>query len=206
MLERPGFVLLGPLFVLAHTLTSPSLVLAPVRPVPRHDRSSDPGGQGARHAYASADKPHPDRSGTHPFMTSAPVRVGNAAAGQLQLDIYGELIDAVYLYNKHGAPISHDGWQKVSQIIDWVCEHWDQPDEGVWEVRGGRRQFTYSRLMCWVAVERAVRVARQRGLPADLVRWMAVRDTLTILSLTRKRGRHDRAHARWRKMLMASVA
>jgi GH15 family glucan-1,4-alpha-glucosidase len=87
------------------------------------------------------------------YAASAPVRVGNAAAGQLQLDIYGELVDAVYLYNNYGAPISHDGWQKVSQIIDWVCAHWDQPDEGVWEVRGGRRQFTYSRLMCWVAVD-----------------------------------------------------
>jgi GH15 family glucan-1,4-alpha-glucosidase len=127
------------------------------------------------------------------YAASAPVRVGNAAAGQLQLDIYGELIDAVYLYNKYGAPISHDGWVKVSQIIDWVCAHWDQPDEGVWEVRGGRRQFTYSRLMCWVAVERAVRIARQRGLPADIVRWMAVRDA--IYRQIMERGWHPQRRA-----------
>jgi GH15 family glucan-1,4-alpha-glucosidase len=127
------------------------------------------------------------------YAASAPVRVGNAAAGQLQLDIYGELIDAVYLYNKYGTPISHDGWDKVSQIVDWVCAHWDQPDEGVWEVRGGRRQFTYSRLMCWVAVERAVRVARQRGLPADSVRWMAVRDA--IYRQIMERGWHPQRRA-----------
>jgi GH15 family glucan-1,4-alpha-glucosidase len=127
------------------------------------------------------------------YAGSSPVRVGNAAADQLQLDIYGELIDAVYLYNKYGAPISHDGWEKVRQIVDWVCEHWDQPDEGVWEVRGGRRHFTYSRLMCWVAVERAVRVARQRGLPADIVRWMAVRDE--IYDQIIERGWHDERRA-----------
>jgi GH15 family glucan-1,4-alpha-glucosidase len=127
------------------------------------------------------------------YAASAPVRVGNAAAAQLQLDIYGELIDAVYLYNKYGAPISHDGWEKVSHIVDWVCAHWDQSDEGVWEVRGGRRQFTYSRLMCWVAVERAVRVARQRGLPADIVRWMAVRDA--IYRQIMQRGWHPQRRA-----------
>ena len=112
------------------------------------------------------------------YRGSAPVRIGNGAADQLQLDIYGELVDSVYLYNKHGAPISHDAWMDLTRIVDWVCENWDQPDEGIWETRGGRHQFTYSRLMCWVAVERAVRVARQRGLPADLVAWMKTRDDI----------------------------
>ncbi len=112
------------------------------------------------------------------YRGSAPVRIGNGAADQLQLDIYGELVDSVYLYNKHGAPISHDAWMDLTRIVDWVCENWDQPDEGIWETRGGRQQFTYSRLMCWVAVERAVRVARQRGLPADLVAWMKTRDDI----------------------------
>ena len=106
------------------------------------------------------------------------MRIGNAAAGQLQLDIYGELIDSVYLYNKHGTPIYHDAWEDLCRIVDWVCDHWDQADEGIWEIRGGRRHFTYSRLMCWVAVERAMRIARQRGLPADLVRWMTTRDAI----------------------------
>ena len=96
----------------------------------------------------------------------------------MQLDIYGELIDSVYLYNKYGDPISHDSWTQLAEIVEWVCDNWDQADEGIWEVRGGRHHFTYSRLMCWVAVERAIRVARQRGLPADLVRWLRARDAI----------------------------
>jgi GH15 family glucan-1,4-alpha-glucosidase len=112
------------------------------------------------------------------YRSCAPVRIGNAAANQLQLDIYGELIDSVYLYNKHGTPISHDAWQDLSRIVDWVCDHWDQTDEGIWEVRGGRHEFTYSRLMSWVAVERSVRIALQRGLPANVGRWRDARDTI----------------------------
>lgn len=109
---------------------------------------------------------------------SAPVRVGNAAADQLQLDIYGALIDSVYLYDKWGQPISSDHWDDVCSLVDWVCEHWDQPDEGVWETRGGRKNFLYSRLMCWVAIERAMRMSRRRGLPADMQRWRGTRDTI----------------------------
>lgn len=109
---------------------------------------------------------------------SAPVRIGNAAAGQLQLDIYGALIDSIYLYNKWAEPVSSEQWDHVTALTDWVCAHWDQPDEGVWETRGGRKNFLYSRLMCWVAIERAIRMARQRGLPADLPRWRASRDTI----------------------------
>jgi GH15 family glucan-1,4-alpha-glucosidase len=119
------------------------------------------------------------------YRGSAPVRVGNGAATQLQLDIYGELIDSVYLFNKYGTPIYHDAWQHVARIIDWVTENWQLPDEGVWETRGGRQHFTYSRLMSWVAVERAVRIARQRGLPADIVRWMAARDAIYDEIMTR---------------------
>jgi GH15 family glucan-1,4-alpha-glucosidase len=113
------------------------------------------------------------------YRGSAPVRIGNGAAKQLQLDIYGELTDSVYLYNKYGQPISYDDWTALTGIIDWLIENWDRPDEGIWETRGGRHHFTYSRLMCWVAIERAVRVARQRGLPADLSRWLHVRDQIT---------------------------
>ncbi|GGZ57997.1 glycoside hydrolase family 15 protein [Streptomyces bluensis] len=109
---------------------------------------------------------------------SVPVRVGNAAAGQLQLDIYGALIDSIYLYDKWAQPISSDQWDDVCDLVDWVCEHWDQPDEGIWETRGGRKQFLYSRVMCWVAVERAIRMANRRGLPADLPRWRQTRDTI----------------------------
>jgi GH15 family glucan-1,4-alpha-glucosidase len=112
------------------------------------------------------------------YMGSAPVRIGNAAATQLQLDIYGELMDSVYLCNKYGLPIYHDGWMELTRDLEWLIEHWDQPDEGIWETRGGRHHYTYSRLMSWVAFERAIRVARQRGLPAELTRWMGVRDRI----------------------------
>jgi GH15 family glucan-1,4-alpha-glucosidase len=112
------------------------------------------------------------------YRGSAPVRIGNDAADQLQLDIYGELIDSVYLYNKHATPISHDAWEDLCRLVEWVCEHWDQADEGIWETRGGRRDFTYSRLMCWVAVERALRIADHRGLPADRPRWGSARDAI----------------------------
>ncbi|MFI9345304.1 glycoside hydrolase family 15 protein [Streptomyces sp. NPDC052773] len=109
---------------------------------------------------------------------SAPVRVGNAAAEQLQLDIYGALIDSIYLYDKWARPISSAQWDDVCALVDWVCEHWDQPDEGIWETRGGRKNFLYSRLMCWVAIERAIRMANRRGLPADLTRWRETRDII----------------------------
>ncbi|MFF6813075.1 glycoside hydrolase family 15 protein [Streptomyces sp. NPDC012403] len=109
---------------------------------------------------------------------STPVRVGNAAADQLQLDVYGALIDSIYLYDKWAEPVSSEQWDHVTALVDWVCAHWDQPDEGIWETRGGRKNFLYSRLMCWVAIERAVRMANRRGLPADLPRWQASRDTI----------------------------
>jgi GH15 family glucan-1,4-alpha-glucosidase len=112
------------------------------------------------------------------YRGSAPVRVGNDAVGQLQLDIYGALIDSIYLYNKWGDPISSDRWEEVCTLVTWVCDNWDQPDEGIWETRGGRANFVYSRLMCWVAIERAMRMAAQRGLPGDVPRWRQTRDTI----------------------------
>jgi GH15 family glucan-1,4-alpha-glucosidase len=119
------------------------------------------------------------------YRGSAPVRIGNGAATQLQLDIYGELVDSIYLYNKYGQPISHDAWDDLRRIVDWVSENWDRADEGVWETRGGRQHFTYGRLMSWVALERAIRISRQRGLPADLVRWLNVRDEIYTQIMTR---------------------
>jgi GH15 family glucan-1,4-alpha-glucosidase len=119
------------------------------------------------------------------YMGSAPVRIGNGAATQLQLDIYGELIDSIYLYNKFGEPISYDSWMEVYKLVEWLCENWDKADEGIWETRGGRQNFTYSRLMCWVALERSVRVARFRGLPANLVKWTSERDRITEQIMTR---------------------
>jgi GH15 family glucan-1,4-alpha-glucosidase len=107
-----------------------------------------------------------------------PVRVGNSAASQLQLDIYGELIDAVYLYNKYGEPISYDLWVNLRRLLHWLAHNWQQPDEGIWEVRGGRRPFVFSKMMCWVAFERAMRIAAQRGLPADTATWQRARDAI----------------------------
>jgi GH15 family glucan-1,4-alpha-glucosidase len=127
------------------------------------------------------------------YRGSGPVRVGNGAATQLQLDIYGELIDSVYLYNKYGQPISYDDWSALVGIVEWICGNWDRPDEGIWEVRGGRQNFTYSRMMCWVAIERAIRMARQRGLPADLNRWRDQRDAITQQIMDR--GWHPQRNA-----------
>ena len=101
------------------------------------------------------------------------MRIGNGAADQLQLDIYGELIDSIYLYNKFGAPISYDLWKVIVKLLEYLTDHWRERDEGIWEVRGGKQEFTYSRLMSWVAFERAARMARQRGLPGPLVQWLA---------------------------------
>ncbi|HYH89604.1 MAG TPA: glycoside hydrolase family 15 protein [Solirubrobacteraceae bacterium] len=112
------------------------------------------------------------------YRDSKPVRIGNLAAEQRQLDIYGELIDSVYLFNKYGSPIYSETWDNVRRIVDWLCENWDQADEGIWETRGGQKDFTYSRLMSWVALERAIRMNRARGLPGDIVRWLAERDRI----------------------------
>ena len=107
---------------------------------------------------------------------SRPVRIGNGAADQLQLDIYGEALDAVLLGDSHGLEVDYAGWKSISHIIDWLCDHWDQPDEGIWETRGGRKDFTYGRFECWVALDRAVRLAARRGRPANLAKWITERD------------------------------
>ena len=112
------------------------------------------------------------------YQGSTPVRVGNGAAKQLQLDIYGELMDSIYLYDDWCRPISAAQWDTIITRTDWVCDHWDQPDEGIWETRGGPKKFVYSQLMCWVAIERAIRLANRRGLPANLDRWRQARDTI----------------------------
>jgi GH15 family glucan-1,4-alpha-glucosidase len=112
------------------------------------------------------------------YRGSAPVRVGNGAYDQLQLDIYGELIDAIYLHDKYGVPVSYEMWRSVRTFVDWVCDNWQRTDEGVWEVRGGRQHFVYSKLMCWVAVDRGLRLARKRSLPADEGRWQRCRNDI----------------------------
>jgi len=112
------------------------------------------------------------------YMGSKPVRVGNAAYKQLQLDIYGELMDAAYLFNKYGEPISYDIWLSLRRLVDWVCFNWQKKDAGIWEVRSGEEHFVYSKLMCWVALDRGLRLAEKRSFPADRDRWLKVRDSI----------------------------
>jgi GH15 family glucan-1,4-alpha-glucosidase len=112
------------------------------------------------------------------YMGSKPVRIGNAAHQQLQLDIYGELMDAAYLHNKHAAPIGYDSWKHLRELVDWVAGNWGREDEGVWEVRGGRRHFVYSKFMCWVALDRGLRLADKRSFPADRAAWLKARDAV----------------------------
>ncbi|HEY9611485.1 glycoside hydrolase family 15 protein [Allocoleopsis sp.] len=112
------------------------------------------------------------------YKGSSPVRVGNGAYQQLQIDIYGELMDSVYLYNKYGTPISYALWTALRDLLNWVCDNWQRSDSGIWEVRSGQQQFVYSKLMCWVALDRGLRLADKRSLPADRERWLLVRDQI----------------------------
>ena len=89
-------------------------------------------------------------------------------------------MDAVYLYNKHGSSISFDLWMNLCRLLDYVCNNWESPDEGIWEVRGGRRHFVYSKVMCWVALDRGIRLADQRGFPGNRARWTHERDRIYI--------------------------
>jgi len=116
--------------------------------------------------------------GLEGYKKSAPVRIGNGAYNQLQLDIYGELLDSVYLYNKYGSPISYDLWKQLRKLINWVARNWQKKDEGIWEVRGGQQHFVYSKLMCWVALDRGIRLADKRSFPSDKTLWMEQRDKI----------------------------
>lgn len=112
------------------------------------------------------------------YEGSRPVRIGNAAFQQLQLDIYGEMMDAIYLANKYGDPISYAGWHDVQRILGWLTNNWRRPDEGIWETRGGPKEFLHSRVMCWVAFDRALRLAQKRSLPGPLDEWQRTRDEI----------------------------
>jgi len=112
------------------------------------------------------------------YRGSKPVRVGNGAYNQLQLDIYGELLDSVYLYNKYGSPISYDLWSYLRRLLNWIESNWQRPDEGIWEVRGGQQHFVFSKLMSWVAMDRGLRLADKRSFPADRDRWLRTRDEI----------------------------
>ena len=130
-------------------------------------------GTDGRHDLTEFTLPHLEG-----YRKSSPVRVGNGAYDQLQLDIYGELMDSVYLYNRYGQPIHHDLWNELVRLVNWVVDNWRLPDEGIWEVRGGRKEFLYSRVMCWVAIDRGIRVAQDRSFPSPLSRWFDARNEI----------------------------
>lgn len=119
------------------------------------------------------------------YRGAKPVRVGNAAHSQFQLDIYGELLDAVYLSNKHSRPISYDAWMHLRRIVDFVGESWHRPDHGIWEPRSGMRHNLNSKVMCWVALDRALRLSDKRSFPAPRERWLRARDDIYEAIFTR---------------------
>ncbi|MFJ8864854.1 glycoside hydrolase family 15 protein [Streptomyces sp. NPDC102473] len=127
------------------------------------------------------------------YRGSHPVRLGNAASGQLQLDIYGEALYALSEGREVGVQAGYRGWKKVSRVLDWLADSWDRPDEGIWETRGGRKDFTYSRVMCWAAFDRGLSLASAFSRPADTARWTRARDT--ILEQVMERGWSEREQA-----------
>ena len=144
------------------------------------DRASELGeDDGLQVMYTIDGRPAPEE---HPlkhlagYRGSHPVLLGNNAHNQLQLDIYGELMDAVYLANKYDEPISYNMWAAMRKLLGWLCKNWQQPDEGVWEIREKRQEYVHSRMMVWVALDRGLRVARQRGLPAETDLWEKTRN------------------------------
>jgi GH15 family glucan-1,4-alpha-glucosidase len=112
------------------------------------------------------------------YRGSRPVRIGNGAADQLQLDIYGEALDSLHFADQRGLLIPHQGWQRICDLLNWLVDHWDQPEEGIWETRGGRKDFTYGRLMSWVALDRGVRLSTTHARPAPVIEWTKQRDAI----------------------------
>jgi GH15 family glucan-1,4-alpha-glucosidase len=119
------------------------------------------------------------------YRASGPVRIGNAAVSQYQGDIYGEFMDAFYLSNKYVSPTSYDVWIKIRNRLEWICENWQLPDAGIWEMRNRQEHFVYSKVMNWVALDRGLRLADKRALPADRTKWMRERDRIYEEVMTR---------------------
>jgi GH15 family glucan-1,4-alpha-glucosidase len=105
------------------------------------------------------------------YGDAGPVRIGNAAVEQRQLDIYGELVNGLYETSRYGTDVTADLWEIIREMVNYVCKSWKEPDNGIWEFRGSARHFVYSKLMCWVAVDRALRIARKRHYDAPLMHW-----------------------------------
>ena len=128
--------------------------------------------------YGDSDLPEQELQHWEGYKKSQPVRIGNAAYKQYQSDVYGELMDSLYLYNKHVLPIAYDFWTRIRHRLEWVCENWQNPDEGIWEMRNREEHFVYSKLMNWVALDRGIRLAEKRSFPADRERWIKERDKI----------------------------
>ena len=111
------------------------------------------------------------------YCNTRPVRIGNGAYTQKQLDVYGEVMDAIYIYNRYDA-ISYDLWQNLQHLLNWLSQHWQDSDEGIWEVRGGQQHFVHSRLMSWVAFDRALRIVNNWGWPAPWLSWEQTRTAI----------------------------
>ena len=149
------------------------------------DRAAEQAGDGIRAAEDHVPGgrvlgPRPRRPSTTSRAGASRARSGSATApsDQLQLDIYGEAMDAMFAADDHGLPMAHQGWQAMAKISDWLCDNWDQPDEGVWETRGGRKDFTYGRFQSWVALDRAIKLADRHGRPANRAKWIEQRDAI----------------------------
>jgi GH15 family glucan-1,4-alpha-glucosidase len=128
--------------------------------------------------YGNSELPELELKHWEGYKKSGPVRIGNAAYTQFQSDVYGELMDSLYLYNKHVLPIAYDFWTRIRHRLDWVCDNWQNPDEGIWEMRNREEQFVYSKLMNWVALDRGIRLADKRSFPANRERWIGERDKI----------------------------
>ncbi|MFM0492516.1 glycoside hydrolase family 15 protein [Paraburkholderia caledonica] len=144
------------------------------------DRNRDCASDGSLQVmYAVDGRPVPEEETLEPFGGStSSFLIGNAARDQKQLDVYGALLDAVYLYNKYGVSISYEGWRHVARTVQYVVDHWREADSGIWELRNGARPLLHSRLMCWVTIDRALRLAEKRSLPAPFSDWFAARDEI----------------------------
>lgn len=133
--------------------------------------------------YAVDGETHLDEhelEGWEGYKNSQPVRIGNYAHQQFQLDIYGELLDTIYLYNSYGGQVTYGFWQQIVKQINEVSLRWKEPDHGIWEIRNDKKEFLYSRLMCWVALDRAIKIARDRSFPYPEEKWKKVRDEIFL--------------------------
>jgi len=112
------------------------------------------------------------------YKQSRPVRIGNGAYSQFQLDIYGEIMDSAHIFRKFGGAVDAEYWEYLRRVVNFVMAHWKEPDDGIWETRGGRQHFVFSKVMCWVAMDRAIKAATELGLPGDIDVWRKVREEI----------------------------